>query len=179
MSTEDLGIDADAELSTGVGGVAEAEVEPESVPAAVTAPEPYREVRYVDVAVVLPSPNPVLLLDELDPPHRRVAIPIGMPEGVAIAHAARRTPTPRPLTHELFVEALESFGAVLETVRITAVDGAAFSAELLFSSPTGGRTLACRPSDAVALALRQRLPVPITVAEVVLASVGFEVVSGV
>jgi hypothetical protein len=36
-----------------------------------------------------------------------------------------------------------------------------FTAELVVSGPAGQRTLDCRPSDAIALALRQRIPVPI------------------
>ena len=178
MSSEDAALEAEP-----VEGVdrpePEAEAEPEpALPEESSSPQPFREVRFVDVAMVLPSPNPVLVLDELDPPRRRLSIPIGMAEGVAIAHAARRTPTPRALTHELFVEVLEAFGVELETVRITSVAGASYAAELLCSSPSGRRNFVCRPSDAVALALRQRLPVPITVAEEVLDLVGFDASSG-
>jgi bifunctional DNase/RNase len=39
--------------------------------------------------------------------------------------------------------------------------GGVFTAEIVVSGPTGSSTLDCRPSDAIALALRQRLPVPI------------------
>ncbi len=36
-------------------------------------------------------------------------------------------------------------------------------AEVVLSGPQGQLTLECRPSDGIALALRQPLPVPITV----------------
>jgi bifunctional DNase/RNase len=56
---------------------------------------------------------------------------------------------------------LERFSLTLDVVRITGLTGGVFTAEIVVSGPTGSRTLDCRPSDAIALALRQRLPVPI------------------
>jgi hypothetical protein len=119
-------------------------------------------LRFVDVVMVLPSTHPVVILEELSEPWRELRIPIGSPEGIAIAYAARKIDTPRPLTHVLFTSALESCGATLEVLRITGVKDNAFEAEIVLSGPTGIRTLACRPSDGIALALRQRLEVPIS-----------------
>lgn len=130
------------------------------------------QVDFVEVRVELPSTNPVVVLEEVDPPKRRLTIPVGQAEGVAIAYAARRIPTPRPLTHELFVSALEAFGLSLEHVRVTEVHKTSFSAELVLSGPWGTRTLACRPSDGIALALRQQLGAPIVVAPEVLDEAG-------
>ncbi len=56
---------------------------------------------------------------------------------------------------------LEKFSLTLDVVRITGLTGGMFTAEIVVSGPSGSRTIDCRPSDAVALALRQRLPVPI------------------
>lgn len=136
------------------------------------APIGYRLVGFVDVVVVLPSPNPLLVLQESDPPYREVRIPIGAAEGTAIAYAARGIETPRPLTHELFATVLETFDLSLAVVRITAVSGSSFSAELVLSSPSGSRVLSCRVSDGVALSLRQRLPAPIVISPDVLDQVG-------
>jgi hypothetical protein len=135
-------------------------------------PRDYRQVRFVGVEMTLPSPHPVLVLREIDAPFRRLEIPIGAAEGIAIAYAARGVPTPRPLTHELFTDALVAFDIEVATVRITDVAGAAFRAEIALTSPLGSRVLSCRPSDAVALALRQILEVPITVAAEVLEVAG-------
>lgn len=135
-------------------------------------PRSFVQMRFVDVAVVLPATSPLLVLEEIDPPGRELQIPIGSAEGVAIAYAARGIATPRPLTHELVVAILEAFSLAIDSVRITGVDGAAFRGEIVCSGPTGTRRLACRPSDGVALALRQRLPAPILVAREVLDQVG-------
>ena len=150
--------------------VAEQVAEEDAVSAA--PPEAYVPVRFADVVVPLPSTNPVVVLEEVDPPGRRLHIPIGLPEGVSIAYAARSMSTPRPLTHDLVTSLLEAFGLVLEVVRITGVRGTSFTAELVASGPGGTRTLDCRPSDGIALALRQRLFVPVVAAVAVLEAAG-------
>ncbi len=61
---------------------------------------------------------------------------------------------------------------ILDVVRITAVRGTAFTAEMVISGRLGARVVDCRPSDAIALALRHRLPVPIMASPIVLARAG-------
>jgi len=53
----------------------------------------------------------------------------------------------------------------IEAVRITVRRGQQFFAEIDTTGPGGRQVVPCRPSDALALALRQRLPTPILVAE--------------
>lgn len=136
------------------------------------APSGMSQMLFVDVVLLLPATHPVVVLQEADPPYRELRIPVGGAEGIAIGYAARALSTPRPLTHELFASILERFGLVLEVVRITSVRGAAFSAEIVVSGRGGAQTVDCRPSDAIALALRQRLPVPIMAAPEVLVRAG-------
>jgi uncharacterized protein len=131
-------------------------------------PTPYVPMEYVDVVMALPAANPVLVLREIAGLHRELHIPIALADGVAIAYAAQQIETPRPLTHELLTNVLDAFGLILETVRITQVVGTAFSAELVLSGAGGMRVLECRISDGVCLALRQRLPVPVTADSLVL-----------
>lgn len=139
----------------------------------LASPVAYVQLRFVEVGLELPSTNPVVRLEELDPPGRVLSIPIGLPEGVAIACAAKGLETPRPLTHELTTALLEAFGLTVELVRITAVSGTSFSCEIVVSGPTGtSRTFPCRTSDAIALALRQRLFVPVVAAPAVLEAAG-------
>lgn len=118
--------------------------------------------------VSLPDTNPQLTLQEMDSPFRQLRIPIGQAEGVAIAYARRQIPTPRPLSHELFAGIMEATGLLLEVVRITGVDGASFSGEIVVSGPNGQHTFPCRVSDAIALSLRQRVRAPIVATEAVL-----------
>ncbi|MCU1489755.1 MAG: hypothetical protein JWM85_1160 [Acidimicrobiaceae bacterium] len=138
----------------------------------VPLPDPYVQVRFVDVVMVLPSMSPVVILEELDWPSRQLRIPIGAPEGVAIGYASRGIRTPKPLTHELMIDLLEAFSLTIDAVRITGVSGASFTAELTCSGPSGSRTLPCRPSDGIALCLRQTLWPPLLVAPEVLDQLG-------
>ncbi len=141
-------------------------------PAARYAPEPMAQMLFVDVALVLPSTHPVVVLQEADWPYRELRIPVGGAEGVAIGYAARRVATPRPLTHEMISRLLDSFELTLDQVRITSLAGSNFVGELVVSGRLGVRTIDCRPSDAIALALRRSIPVPIMVSPDVLELVG-------
>ena len=130
-------------------------------PGGLELPPAMTQMLFVDIVLVLPSTHPVVVLQEADMPYRELRIPIGGPEGIAIGYAARQVATPRPLTHELMTQLLERFNLSLDVVNITGLSGGMFTAELVVSGPAGQRTLDCRPSDAIALALRQRIAVPI------------------
>ncbi|MHB1987079.1 MAG: bifunctional nuclease family protein [Acidimicrobiales bacterium] len=146
--------------------------EPEAEVVAAPVPEQMSQVLFVDVALVLPSTHPVVVLQEADSPYRELRIPVGGAEGVAIGYAARQVATPRPLTHEMLSRLLDAFDLTLDAVRITAVEGSNFVAELRISGPGGVRCIDCRPSDAIALALRRSIPVPIMAAPYVLELAG-------
>jgi hypothetical protein len=150
------------------------EPEPEPEPDPLITPPEMAQMLFVDVVLMLPATHPVVVLQEADAPFRELRIPVGGAEGIAIAYAARGVATPRPLTHEIFAKLLEEFAMTLDVVRITEVRGNAFSAEIVVSGPLGARLIDCRPSDAIALALRQRLPVPIMASPVVLSVAGTE-----
>lgn len=142
----------------------------EPPPAGEPLPAPDCRLAFAGVELVLPDTNPVLVLQELEIPYRELRVPIGMPEGVAIAYAWRGIATPRPLTHELLASVMRAFGITLEVVRITEVRGSSYSAEISLNGRPGPRTVGCRLSDGVALALRQPLPVPIMAAAAVMAA---------
>jgi bifunctional DNase/RNase len=145
---------------------------PPGIDEATIEPAPMRQVAFMGVGLELPSTHPSVVLHEIDPPRRELRVTIAQPEGVAIAYAWRGMATPRPLTHDLLTTILQRFGLQVDAVRITGVEGPVFHAELALSGPSGSHTVECRPSDALALALRQPLPVPIMVAEEVLAAAG-------
>ena len=116
----------------------------------------------------LPSQFPEVILQESEAPWRELRIPVGLAEGTAISYAWRGITTPRPLTHELFTDLVDRHGVRIEAVRITSRRGSSFLAEIETSSPRGHEVLPCRPSDAIALVLRAKLPTPLLVAEGIL-----------
>ena len=52
-----------------------------------------------------PTSTPTVVLRETESPRRQLSFSIGLQDGVALSHAMRRIPTPRPLTHELMSQA--------------------------------------------------------------------------
>jgi len=128
-------------------------------------PGTWRLAVVAGVRMDMPGEFPEVLVHEAVSPWREVAIPVGMAEGNAIAYAWRGLPTPRPLTHALFTDVLERHQVQLEAVRITARRGRSFFAELDTVGPNGRQVITCRPSDALALVLRQRMPTPVLVAD--------------
>jgi bifunctional DNase/RNase len=97
---------------------------------------------------------PVLLLREREGLRRVLPIYVGVPEATSIQWAAEGREAPRPLTHDLIVDLLGAFGAVLEKVLITDVQEGTFFAELHLQSRTGPIVVSSRPSDAIAIAVR-------------------------
>jgi hypothetical protein len=102
----------------------------------------------------------VVSLREDDHPRRQFDIYIGLSEGIAIRMMLDGEVAPRPLTHDLFVLALERVGVTLKHVVITHVSNGTYFAEIVLSPEAGeGTVVSCRPSDALALALRSNSPI--------------------
>jgi bifunctional DNase/RNase len=130
----------------------------------------------VGVRVELPSNTPIVLLRATsgDPtPTDGLMLPIfiGGPEATAIALAHEGIEPPRPMTHDLFAQALEAMEVTVEKVVITELRERTFFAELHMRSPGEARVMSARPSDAIALAVR--LDVPIFAEDELLAQVGY------
>ena len=113
----------------------------------------------INVQVDIPGNSPVLVLREVAGAGRLVPIFIGHAEAAAISFGLEGVVTPRPLTHDLFCEAIEHLGASLTSIEITKVDGGTFYAELVLKVAEAESRLSARPSDAVALALRFHCPI--------------------
>ena len=128
-------------------------------------PEVWCIVVVAEITMDLPDAHPEVVLHEAQHPWRELRIPVGLPEGTAMAYALRSIDTPRPLTHTLMAELLDRHGVTVEAVRITVRRGNAFLAEIDTKGPRGRHVLPCRPSDAIALVLRQRMPTPILVGD--------------
>ncbi len=104
--------------------------------------------------------TPVVTLREEDTPRRQFEIFIGAPEAAAIKTALEGEKTPRPLTHELLINALEQLTFDVDHVVLTHVSAGTYFAELVIVGEHGDQTrVSARPSDAIAIALRASCPV--------------------
>jgi bifunctional DNase/RNase len=111
------------------------------------------------VRVELPANTPVVMLREHSERARVLPILIGGPEAAAIHAAIEGLVPPRPLTHDLLVIVLQTLGATLEKVVITEVRDHTFYAELHLVTDKGSSVISCRPSDAIAVAVRTGSPI--------------------
>jgi uncharacterized protein len=126
--------------------------------------EVWHVVEVESVEIELPGSHPEVVLAEKGPPWRRLRMPVGFTEANAIAYALRGIQVQRPLTHDLMTELLERHNVEVAALRITARHNGVFFGELETMGSAGRAVVPCRPSDGMALVLRQRLEVPIVVA---------------
>lgn len=123
------------------------------------------------VRVNLISPSRVVVLKERDGP-RYLAIVIGQGEADAIAVKLQDHEVPRPLTHDLLKQLIESVQGSVERVVVTDLVDTTFFATIVLDMNGSRCELDSRPSDAIALAVRANAP--ILVEPSVLNEAGFE-----
>lgn len=103
--------------------------------------------------------SPVVLLKE-EGANRRVPIWIGTFEAMSILIALEKTEIPRPITHDLALNLMESLGGKLSRIEIGGVEDGVYHATVIIEEPKGGEaSLDARPSDALALAARREVPI--------------------
>ncbi len=103
--------------------------------------------------------TPVVTLREDEAPRRQFEIFIGAPEAASIKIALDDEITPRPLTHDLFVLALESLNVSVTRVVLTHVSSGTYYADLVLMPDGEEVVVSSRPSDAIAIALRASCPI--------------------
>lgn len=117
-----------------------------------------KEAKISSVVSLFPLPQYVVVLEDVEKT-RLVPIWIGVNEGNAIALEMQGEKFPRPLTHDLMVNLLNTMGAEVEKVVVTDLKENSYYA--LIYVKFGGKTVAidARPSDSLALAVRIHCPI--------------------
>ena len=115
------------------------------------------------IATEAPSPS-VLVMQPEEPQlqegvSRVVPIFVGVVEAMNLGVALEHVRFPRPSTHDLLLDILTNLDARVDHVLIHAMKGSTFLAKLVLSQHDRLIELDARPSDAIALALRQGMPV--------------------
>ena len=111
-------------------------------------------MKLVGVRVEMPSNTPIVLLQETEGDTRMLPIFIGQAEATAIALALEDVETPRPMTHDLVRDLLVVLGATLDKIVVTDLRDKTFFAELHLDVGGKAEVISCRPSDALAIAVR-------------------------
>jgi len=116
-----------------------------------------RQMKVDKLGIDLLTHDPVVILKDLDGSHY-LPILIGPFEATAIALALEGAPVPRPLSHDLMRNMLETLGARLEQVIIHDIRESTFFAKLIVRIADRMEEIDARPSDGIALALRTQTP---------------------
>ena len=101
---------------------------------------------------------------------RRLPIIIGQSEAQAIAFELEGIKPPRPLTHDLLKNIIETFGYNVSSITINDLKDSTFYAKIKFDVAAVDE-IDARPSDAIAVALK--FSAPIYVASFIMDEVGF------
>ena len=104
------------------------------------------------------SQTPVVVLESIAD-KKTLPIWIGVPEARAIALELEHVSLPRPPTHDLIRNLLQSLGATLQRVTITELRGSTYFATLSLFVKEKTVQIDSRPSDAIAIALRMKAPI--------------------
>lgn len=128
-------------------------------------------VDVVSVSADAVSGQPVVLLRpaeaDAEDGMRVLPIWIGHPEATAILLALQGAELPRPMTHDLLLNVIETMGFLVSRVEVTRLDGGTYYAAVVLRGEDREVAIDARPSDSIALAVR--VGCPIYVADEVLA----------
>jgi hypothetical protein len=127
------------------------------------------EVEIDSVRVSLTNQQRIVILKEKGE-ERYLPIWIGLYEAEAITIALQKIQVARPQTHDLLKTMIQSLNGQLVQVEITSLSDDVFYATLTLETNGVQSQVDCRPSDALALAARTK--VPIHVAESVMHQAG-------
>ena len=90
---------------------------------------------------------------------RYLPIWIGPAEADAIAVKLQDLSVPRPLTHDLLGTIIDSLGGTIDHILVSDLEIDTFFAKITIQANVASIEFDCRPSDAVALAVRAKVPI--------------------
>lgn len=105
-----------------------------------------------------PSDNPLILLRNADS-QALLNIWVGPIEAISIQRGLDSTPSVRPMTHDLMANVFQECGISLVRVTLNDFEEGVYYATLHLQSEKGTHEIDARPSDAIALALRAKVPI--------------------
>jgi len=116
------------------------------------------EVRIRGLMMDPATSMPIVVLKDVDS-DTVMPIWVGIFEANAIALEIEKVAAPRPMTHDLTTDLINSLNARLERVVITELKDDTFFASLWLRQGDEPMVIDARPSDAIALALRADCPI--------------------
>jgi uncharacterized protein len=119
---------------------------------------PLAEVDFFDLRYDHRHKSPVLFLKDAQR-EKYLPVWIGELEANSIELAVVQRTVPRPLTHDLLLSVMHDLGGNLQRVVIDRLESRTYYATLVLEHDGRLLHVDCRPSDAIALALRERVAI--------------------
>ncbi|GAB4226532.1 MAG: bifunctional nuclease family protein [Stanieria sp.] len=116
------------------------------------------EMKVAGIAFDAMTRSPIILLKD-GSERRALPIFIGQDQAKAIINALERQQSPRPLTHDLITNIFDAWEIDLERIIIHSLQDNTFYAVLCLNLGGVTKEIDCRPSDAIAIALRTDSPI--------------------
>jgi hypothetical protein len=116
------------------------------------------EMKVAGIALDAVTRSPIVLLKDSSD-RRALPIFIGQDQARAIISALEKQQSPRPLTHDLISNLFETWEMNLEKIIIHSLQDNTFYAVLCLKQNGVAKEVDCRPSDAIAIALRTDSPI--------------------
>lgn len=116
------------------------------------------EMNVAGIALDAITRSPIVLLKD-GSDRRALPIYIGQDQARSIMNVLDNKVPPRPLTHDLLTNCIEQWDVSVEKVIIHALEDDTFYAVLCTKQGEVTKEIDCRPSDAIAIALRTNSPI--------------------
>ena len=116
------------------------------------------EMSIESIRVSLMNYQRVVILKQKDA-DRYLPIWVGPAEADAIAVKLQDVSVPRPLTHDLLDSVIDSLGGKVSHITVSDLQNDTFYAKIVLSVDSRTVEVDSRPSDAIALAVRTRVPI--------------------
>ncbi len=116
------------------------------------------EMKVAGIALDAVSRSPIILLkDAAD--RRALPIYISQEQAKAIINALEKQTPPRPFTHDLIVNMLDSCDIKVDRITINSLQDNTFYALIIINHNGVMKEIDARPSDAIAVAIRTKAPI--------------------
>jgi bifunctional DNase/RNase len=116
------------------------------------------EVEIDSIRISLISQHRIVMLRDTDS-ERRLPIWIGPCEAEAITIELQDVEIARPVTHDLLKNVIEQMGGTVSHILINELNEQVFYARLFVDADGEMTEIDCRPSDAIAVAVRAKVPI--------------------
>lgn len=117
-----------------------------------------KEMQVIGITIDPVTQSPIVILRDKDSKNT-LPIWIGMLEANAIAAGLEQLKLPRPMTHDLFKNLLDQIGVKLLSVEVTDIRENTYYAALHMEVGDKSVIIDSRPSDAIAIAIRMKVPI--------------------